>query len=674
MKCRKTKTRRPLPVRIGAPLIGLALLAPLTVSAATITVTSNRDVASAGNPANCPGASCGLRDAIAKAVNGDIINFNLPAGSTAITLLLGQLELSTNLSIDASGTSGGVTVDGNKNDRVFHVDANVAATFTSLTIQNGNTGGDGGGIYIDAGGNLALINSKVTGNTAGGFGGGIENYGGTLALTNSAVSNNQAKTNFGGIDNWHGATATLSNSTLSGNTATGYTGGIYNGYDSALTLSGCTISGNTGNQGGGIYNGGLLTLSNSTVTGNTAPDNGAGGIDQDEYYGPSTLTLINVTLAGNAGGDLGSYFQSVGNARLINTLVGACTTDMTGHVTDNGGNLDGGDNCGFTAATSKSRATLNLGALADNGGPTRTLMPGANSDAVGRGLASTCKTAPASGVDQRGLLRSATACTSGAVEVGATASAPPLTPQALTAAWYDPVYTGSGFNVTMTDAGLLVYYYGWDQGGNRLWLSSDLGPKQILPGTSIMLNLVATNGGKFLTPAKPATQSAWGTAALNFSLDGSTATALLAGNDGAVNLNLRNLIGMTGTSSVTGAWYDPVYTGSGFNMVMTAQGLLSYYYGWDKNGHRLWLVADTGPKQIAAGTSATLNMIETNGGTFLAPAKPGAPPNGTNSTWGTLQLNFSSCKNATATLTGNDGTVTLNMVMLVGVLNMPPGC
>jgi hypothetical protein len=59
---------------------------------------------------------------------------------------------------------------------------------------------------------------------------------------------------------------------------------------------------------------------------------------------------------------------------------------------------------------------------------------------------------------------------------------------------------------------------------------------------------------------------------------------------------------------------------------------------------------------------------------FTAPAKPE-----TQTPWGTLQLNFSSdssgaCNKAMATLVGKDGTVTLNMGMLVGVLNMPPGC
>jgi hypothetical protein len=156
--------------------------------------------------------------------------------------------------------------------------------------------------------------------------------------------------------------------------------------------------------------------------------------------------------------------------------------------------------------------------------------------------------------------------------------------------------------------------------------------------------------------------------AIHFSADG-TALATLSGRDGRVNFNLQKLAGMTDTPSVNGAWYDPAYTGSGFNMLMTGSGLSLFYYGWDSSGRRLWLVSDIGPAQITPGTPITLTMSETNGGIFQAPANPS-----TLSPWGTLQLDFSSCTQAAATLSGNDGKVALDLQMLAGVMNMPPGC
>jgi hypothetical protein len=256
-----------------------------------------------------------------------------------------------------------------------------------------------------------------------------------------------------------------------------------------------------------------------------------------------------------------------------------------------------------------------------------------------------------------------------------TISAPssqPITPQAATGDWYDPAYNGSGFNITLTPAGLILYYYGWDANGNPLWLVSDIGPTAITAGTEFTVNLNQTSGGHFLTPANPSTASHWGTLAMKFSADGATGTATLTGNDGKVSLALQKIVGMTSTPAATGDWYDPAYNGSGFNMIVTGAGLSLYYYGWDASGNRLWLVSDLGPTKITPGSTITLNMNRTSGGHFLTPANPAS----TASVWGTLKLNFSSCSAATATLTGNNGsTVVLNhLQMIVGVMNAPPGC
>ena len=118
--------------------------------------------------------------------------------------------------------------------------------------------------------------------------------------------------------------------------------------------------------------------------------------------------------------------------------------------------------------------------------------------------------------------------------------------------------------------------------------------------------------------------------------------------------------------NLTGLWYDPKFTGSGFNVLASGSGFLVTYYGWDSNHNRLWLASDTGPTQITAGAAITLNMWKTNGGAFYAPAPP---PSKT--LWGTLTLNFSSCKAATATLSGSDGSVPQNIVLLAGVAGAP---
>lgn len=124
--------------------------------------------------------------------------------------------------------------------------------------------------------------------------------------------------------------------------------------------------------------------------------------------------------------------------------------------------------------------------------------------------------------------------------------------------------------------------------------------------------------------------------------------------------------GSLNTASYAGLWYQPQYTGTGFNVLPSSAGLLVTYFGVDASGKLLWLVSDTGPKTITIGTAITLNMSYSSSGTFQAPVR-------TPVTWGTLSLTFTSCSKATATLNGKDGNLTESLVMLTGAAGMP-GC
>jgi hypothetical protein len=121
----------------------------------------------------------------------------------------------------------------------------------------------------------------------------------------------------------------------------------------------------------------------------------------------------------------------------------------------------------------------------------------------------------------------------------------PINPQALTGLWYDAKYTGSGFNITASTAGLIVTYYGWDAAGQRLWLTSDIGPTQVALGQSITLNLSHTVGGNFSAPAPPSTATAWGSMTLTFT-SCTAATATLHGADGDSTQSLTLLVGLSG--------------------------------------------------------------------------------------------------------------------------------
>jgi hypothetical protein len=64
-----------------------------------------------------------------------------------------------------------------------------------------------------------------------------------------------------------------------------------------------------------------------------------------------------------------------------------------------------------------SNSVLDLGVLENNGGSTPTIMPGADSAALGAGLDSVCATSPINNLDQRGITRpQGSHCDAGAVE------------------------------------------------------------------------------------------------------------------------------------------------------------------------------------------------------------------------------------------------------------------
>ncbi|MGB5696264.1 MAG: choice-of-anchor Q domain-containing protein [Polyangiales bacterium] len=193
-----------------------------------------------------------------------------------------------------------------------------------------------------------------------------------------------------------------------------------------VTKGSVGTKGGVGGEGGGIYNsGGTLTLTNSTVSGNTA-EFGGGGIYN---YSSGTLTVTNSTVSGNTVFDSGGgiWNETGGTLTVTNTLV----DDVCGGVTtvSGGHNIESpGDTCGFDQPTDQvnvSTEDLNLGPLADNGGPTMThalLTEPAPSVAIDWILAENCVDADGQPLttDQRGEPRpetGGTMCDIGAFEV-----------------------------------------------------------------------------------------------------------------------------------------------------------------------------------------------------------------------------------------------------------------
>jgi hypothetical protein len=141
-----------------------------------------------------------------------------------------------------------------------------------------------------------------------------------------------------------------------------------------------------------------------TISANTATDGGTGA-GNVQTIDDSTLTLAQTIIAnGSASGGPNTNCEFTG----------------PGSVTSQGYNLIDNTNCGTPAATDIIGQNPQLGALANNGGPTQTLLPAESAPEVGAIPDATC-VATGVGMDQRGLARgagAASSCTIGSVEIG----------------------------------------------------------------------------------------------------------------------------------------------------------------------------------------------------------------------------------------------------------------
>jgi len=370
---------------------------PLTARAATCTVTTNAD--------SGPGS---LRDKVGDA-SCDAIVF---AGDYTITLA-SQLTIDRSVTID--GTGYNVTVSGNNSVRVFIVSSGVTFNLNRMTVRNGSTTGDGGGIFADES-TVTVTDSHFSGNT-GDWGGGIAIYFGTLTVTNSTFSGNTADRG-GGIYTYNfgsSGTVTVANSTFSGNRAT-YGGGFRANY-SSVTVSNSTFSANDASDSGGgiITTGGTLTVTNSTFSGNIAhgySGGGGGGIDNG-----GTLLVTNSTFSRNLAPDsFGGGIYNNGSATAKNVILddNCPGFNCAGAAMSGFNNLSSDYGCGESFAHSPS---IGLGTLGNYGGNTQTLplLPG--SSAINAGHSATCADpATVNNLDQRGLARPAGQCDIGAFE------------------------------------------------------------------------------------------------------------------------------------------------------------------------------------------------------------------------------------------------------------------
>ena len=317
------------------------------------------------------------------------------------------------------------------------------STFTGNSSGNSN---NGGAVNVD-GNDVSVTSSTFSANTASGYGGAI-NASGALTLSNSTFTGNSARAGGGVV----AGSVTATSTTFSTNTTTssnGYGGAIRS--SGAVTLNNSSFTGNSAFAGGGVVAGSVtatsttfsqnqatylagaivattagVSLTNSTLTGNLAYFN-AGAFSIGNFTANFTTFSGNISSGSaltSSGMIASTGAYTVSNSIFNETGLAIDTVDSGSTATFSFFNgrsaLENDTGAGLIFATTAGVAPLNLGALANNGGTTLTMLPGAGSPVIG--AANPASTTPT--VDQRGVTRTSPS-TMGAVHVAFTPAPAP---------------------------------------------------------------------------------------------------------------------------------------------------------------------------------------------------------------------------------------------------------
>ena len=301
-------------------------------------------VNTAADELDAPGAggNTSLREAIRDSSSGDTIDFDAGLDGGLFFLLMDELVITENLTIDASSLADGIVLYG-INDRVVRIDG-CQVTIKNVMFRGGTASdGNGGGIHVSNNSVLGLYDCRIVDNEAiginanTGLGGGIYCDSSALNLINTTVDRNftttilDAELAGGGIfiTGGAGTSLTLIGSTIQGNSGPKRGGGIRSTGSGSVSLIDSTVRENTASSGGGIdQSSGTLSISGSTMAANVSTKSG-GGI----FLSGVTATLTKSTFANNASGDDGGGIAITGSSTAT---IESCT------IAGNLATLDGG--------------------------------------------------------------------------------------------------------------------------------------------------------------------------------------------------------------------------------------------------------------------------------------------------------------------------------------------
>jgi len=397
-------------------------------------------------------SSLSLRQALEAhqgSTNCSTINFNPSVTTIPISTNLPTLTNVSSLTITGPGALT-VNLSGKSGIRMNNPATGETLSISGLTFNGGNSGGNKGGAVYARNTNVVITDVTFTSNTSGG-GGAAYVRDGSLDITGSTFTGNSAPDNYhsGGAVTVVFGNVNVSSSTFTGNTAGNNGGAIFVAQGDVtltdsrftgnqttylnwaqggavsgthlITANSSTFSGNTSAYQTGAISGLNVTLTNSTITGNSSITGGAVSAGQNATASFTTFSGNSNTSGSPMSIDAASYTVSNSIFNETGTALSAYTASTaTFSFFKSSDALVNNTAPSLIFADTAGVAPLNLGALANNGGTTLTMLPGAGSPVIG--AADPDSTTPT--VDQRGVTRTSPS-TMGAVHVAFVAPETP---------------------------------------------------------------------------------------------------------------------------------------------------------------------------------------------------------------------------------------------------------
>ena len=254
-----------------------------------------------------------------------------------------------------------------------------AAYLTGLTVQGNEASDDGGGLTTYKLRSLSIQSSTFRGNSAADDGGGAWLGQSALKLTTSTFADNTAGDYSGGAGIYDVTSGlTIYDTTFSGNSAVSGAGGIYAEFAGQADITNSTFVGNSHSDpsqpgGGGLWldgAAGQATLDFLTVVGNTTVSQG-GGLFLSDLDALVTNSIVTGNTAGGIGADVYLGYSFDGSGVLA-------TLDDSYSLFTSSGSVDRDPAAGaftFSPGPGTIFGAPKLNGLADNGGPTLTMLP-----------------------------------------------------------------------------------------------------------------------------------------------------------------------------------------------------------------------------------------------------------------------------------------------------------